>query len=260
MLQRPPFPRINRNSPLAKGLVFAGLGGPGVPGTSYIHNAAMLPVTATHENYAFGYNNWVWINELGRFGCQSAGTVPRSIEVAFTLSGSEPFTIACWANPAAAGIAGYHSGGYELGLRIVSDKAQLLINALGVNDRVSSVASTALGQLHHWAGMWGGTGLPMTIYHDGVGASVATSGTWEGAPLIRFGRFDGRVSGTITSDQMIWNRALSTSEIQQLADPSNVMLSGLIRAPRRRLFAVAAAPAFKPAWARRRNNLIGACV
>ena len=40
------------------------------------------------------------------------------------------------------------------------------------------------------------------------------------------------------ADPGIWNRALSASEISALAVPSNVMLSGLILPPRRRLFAV----------------------
>jgi hypothetical protein len=37
---------------------------------------------------------------------------------------------------------------------------------------------------------------------------------------------------------MLWGRAISPSEIQQLADPSNVMLSGLILPPTRRLWGV----------------------
>jgi hypothetical protein len=43
--------------------------------------------------------------------------------------------------------------------------------------------------------------------------------------------------GTMT-DPVIYNRALSAAEISALADPSNVMLSGLILPPRRRLWAV----------------------
>jgi hypothetical protein len=38
------------------------------------------------------------------------------------------------------------------------------------------------------------------------------------------------------SDVSVWNRVLSLSEIQQLADPSNVYLSGLIVPPKRRLW------------------------
>jgi hypothetical protein len=46
------------------------------------------------------------------------------------------------------------------------------------------------------------------------------------------------------SDVCVWGRALSAAEIQQLADPSNAMLSGLILPPKRRLWAaVTAAPA-----------------
>jgi len=55
---------------------------------------------------------------------------------------------------------------------------------------------------------------------------------------------------------MAWNRALSLPEIQQLADPSNMMLSGLILPPRRKWWPVVSS-GFKPAWARNCNHLIG---
>ena len=52
-------------------------------------------------------------------------------------------------------------------------------------------------------------------------------------------------------DPMLHNRALTIPEIQQLADPSNVMLSGLINPPRRKWWPVVsgAAPSFKSYWA-----------
>ncbi len=53
------------------------------------------------------------------------------------------------------------------------------------------------------------------------------------------------------SDVLLYDRALSPSEIQQLADPSNVMLSGLIVPAQRKVWSVAAAPpsGFIPAYA-----------
>ena len=44
------------------------------------------------------------------------------------------------------------------------------------------------------------------------------------------------------------NRVLSLAEIRQLADPSNVMLSGLILPPRRRLFAAGVAGGTAYTW------------
>ena len=48
-------------------------------------------------------------------------------------------------------------------------------------------------------------------------------------------------AGTGCSDFVLYDRALSTAEIQQLADPSNTMLSGLILPPRRMVWPVAVA-------------------
>jgi hypothetical protein len=71
-------------------------------------------------------------------------------------------------------------------------------------------------------------------------------------------RSDQRYKGT-AGDILIYNRALSPAEIQQLADPSNVMLSGLILPPRRRLWAVSGggAPVAKTwIWARQHETQV----
>ena len=57
----------------------------------------------------------------------------------------------------------------------------------------------------------------------------------------------------IIGDPLIHSRHLSSPEIQQLADPSNALLSGLILPPRRRWWPVVSAPT--PATSR--NIIIG---
>jgi len=44
------------------------------------------------------------------------------------------------------------------------------------------------------------------------------------------------------ADPIVSSSIYSLSEIQQLADPSNVMLSGLVLPPRRRLWGITSAP------------------
>lgn len=55
------------------------------------------------------------------------------------------------------------------------------------------------------------------------------------------------------TDPLIYNRVLSLPEIQQLADPSNVMLSGLILPPKRKLWPVVSAT---PAAGNRRRRFL----
>jgi hypothetical protein len=100
-------------------------------------------------------------------------------------------------------------------------------------------------------------GTSINCYDNGISLGPITkagnlSFQWIGLEdtLSMSGRF---------SDPMFYRRCLSPAEIQQLADPSNVMLSGLILPPRRKLWAVSggAPPAFKAFWARGKNTLIG---
>ena len=63
-MQRPPFPRINRNHSLANGLVFAGLGGGAstnlyADASEYHNDGVLRNMTAATD--------WVWSNELQRW-------------------------------------------------------------------------------------------------------------------------------------------------------------------------------------------------
>jgi hypothetical protein len=60
-------------------------------------------------------------------------------------------------------------------------------------------------------------------------------------------------------DPCIWNRVLTAAEISVLADPSDTMLSGMLKYKGRRscAFFAAAAGGFKPAWAVRRQRAVG---
>jgi hypothetical protein len=99
-------------------------------------------------------------------------------------------------------------------------------------------------------------GTPETTNQSvGSGTYYTTFGARSTDGSTYSGYFTGKIS-----DPMIWSRALSPSEIRLLADPSNVMLSGLIVPPRRRFWGIetgGATPTFKAAWARNRNILIG---
>jgi hypothetical protein len=78
------------------------------------------------------------------------------------------------------------------------------------------------------------------IYIDGA-LSLGTFFSDHGYAVVSsVGKNYAATNGWI-ADAMIWSRVLAASEISALADPSNVMLSGLILPPRRRLFAAATA-------------------
>jgi len=104
------------------------------------------------------------------------------------------------------------------------------------------------------------------MYRDGNLVKTVTGGTtndfgWGDTTAPIFGAAStshdtGQLSASL-ADPLIYNRVLSPSEIQQLADPSNVMLSGLILPPKRRLWAVTGGGGGPPAGKSRFSPLSG---
>jgi len=89
---------------------------------------------------------------------------------------------------------------------------------------------------HHLAHVWDGTNAVM--YVDGH-APTASSGGAYGGGLVTYDEF--RIGGKVNftgyffggqqCDQLLHSRVLSPTEISELADPTNVMLSGLLLPP-----------------------------
>ena len=262
--QRPPDCRLTPNPyhPLRKGLVF--LGGTRWPGSRRYDDASGHGNHGTLTNMAIpaaedGTSGWGWSSELGRAYTAHDG-INDNIVIPVGGSGNAlPCTMAGWFNASS-------SGDY---------RPILVCRNYGLQGLATS----------------GAAGGPLTFYWDADEYSLSTGLTFStkawhfGAAVVRVGfvevylnntvytntdpNTDRPINGTwnsgvdsvsgrqwagFLSDRFIWkNRALSPSEISALADPSNVMLSGLLLPPRRVLFSSAAAP---PATNRRRRFLI----
>jgi hypothetical protein len=255
-------------------LVFAGLGG----GASTLHyNDASHYANHGTLTAMDPPTDWVWVPELGRWALDVDGTNDYAVTTGTPIY-TAPYTACAWvkSDNALLSANSYYFAQYDaatskrmwaLATNAGTDKYALAAgNSDGSagNNPVPPVGVPALTtNWTHVAGIFYASetfdifinGVKYTgafaagYYPRDLGATVAIGATSNGASF-----FDGQVADTLS-----WRRGLSDAEIQALADPSNVMLSGLILPPRRRLWAVpAAAPAgFKAAWLNKQNRVIG---
>lgn len=257
MLLRPPFPRINRNAPLAKGLVFAALGGGAstlmmADASGYGNHGVLTSMDPTTD--------WVWDSTLNRWVLDFDGSndyVTTGRDMFATVSA---FTIAAWVKMDTSafyeGIFGNKTTYDGSGVVVWFQDNQLClrvqnagISGSGGDGRYSVVCTAGV-----WThGVWTYDGNTILAYQNGVpryplaiGAKTLANTTVSvGKSYV--GYYDGQIS-----DPLLHNRVLSPAEIQQLADPSNVMLSGLILPPVRRLWSV-------PSVGNRRRRFLVTC-
>ena len=256
MRQRPQNFRINRNAKLAKGLVFAMLGGgastlAALDSSGYGNNGTLTSMDPPTD--------WLWDTTLNRWVLDFDGSddyVPmmRDLEI------QPPITISCWAKTSSASRYSIlaATGNYTRATNVTNGAyLQLRVDgALGVgygNGGVESAGnrrlftSNAAMSTSVWysvVGVINSLGNDMAIYVNANLIGGGYNGTYVGS--IAYDGTSGAIGwGSNTyvlgqiADVMIHTRALSVSEIASLADPSNVSLSGLVIDPRRRLFPVA---------------------
>jgi hypothetical protein len=258
--QRPEWFELDRQHPLHKGLVFAGLGG-GRGSLRYLDASGYgNHGTLTNMDPA---SDWVWVSQLNRFALDFDGSndiVPLQVDPIKTSD----YTFSCWAYRRTFGLNSlgrFFDNGKVL-IWVYSSRGDVVraSNDGGSTAPESSALFTA-NAWHHICVTRSGTTCAFTI--NGVSAGSGSGGTVATGTTV--GNIGNNAASTRTWDGLfgdvaIWNRILSPAEIQQLADPSNVMLSGLLLPPRRRLWAVSggAPPAgFKAAWAARNRRIIG---
>lgn len=266
MRQRPPVFSLNPRHPLYKRLAFAGLGGGHCPQTNRYFNSA--PIGGSGELVNMDpLQNWVWSSELGRWAVRfnaasnTSITVPRYRIVGY----GEPLVLGCWMRSTQrASYIGLMSqtinGGWQPDFILENNNCKLL--GWFSNTIVVSTTTIADGQWHHvLMQRIGETGY---IYVDGdkeiksiSGGRVPTGFTCSNTCLGWWGRTDFDFDGEM-ADPMVFDRALSLSEIQLLADRSDPMLGGLILPPKRVSFAAAYVPRRHVRWrASQRAQLIG---
>jgi hypothetical protein len=260
---RPAYSRLNMRHPLANGLVFAGLGG-GASTNAYLDSSPY----GNHGvlTWMDAATDWVWSSTLNRFVLDFDGTNDYVAWSGGTAISGNVSSLSCWIMCRTYDTAGFVFFGTNTGgncywqwqnTGVVFIQGVATTNSSGaINDSVfRHICCTSSGSLLavHVNGV---QGMTRAIAPTALAAGVKSFGIgdWVGS---LGGNFS--LNGQMT-DVLFHNRVLSPSEISALADPSNVMLSGLILPPRRRLWAVSGGgtpAAFKAAWARNSNNLIG---
>lgn len=266
MPQRPPHFRLNMQHPLANGLVFAGLGAHA--GSTRYHDSSVYGNTGTLTNMGPS-SDWVFISELGRFGfTPKDNTEYVSLGRPTPLITDGPFAFSFWAYwTALTGISrtmclwqttgnSYRCAFYFVNSGSVLQWRTRSAGGTNTDDYVLTAPTTSAW--HHWAFVFNGT--TKTVYTDGVvngSPSTPTGGIALSDSTANVVIGDDYVGGTLqppagftVADWIFRNRALTQTEVLMEADPSNVMLSGLINPPRRKWWPVAGGTAtFKSYWA-----------
>ena len=251
MHERPPFPRINMLSPLAKGLVFAQLGGGA--GSSGMVDSSIYGNHATLTNMEPA-TDWVWDSTLRRWWLNYDGVDDYAIATRNPPSCLNAITIACWIN-----IVAYPAG--DASPRLVDwYPAPSLYrtgdNRVGWYGNIGGISrdypiSYAIGSLtdsqKHIAVTY--DGITTLVYINGVLDNTLT--TYSGALSAPSNTFcvAGRSTDTdrcltgYVGDVLVFDRAVPAAMIAALADPSNLMLkcggSSLIAPFPRRMWSIA---------------------
>jgi len=245
-MQRPDQFTIDPYNHLSNGLVLAALGNMG--GSAHHHDSARHGFHGTLQNMEIG--DWQWGNGINR-ACLNLGGSNEYVtygnqSVLDFKPNLDDFTLSTWVkiNSGVAGtiISRGNSGSRQYQLYTSSNILYAKIGGTSTN-----YGNASDGTWHHVALRSYDPGIQsFRMYIDGAesGSAYGGSATANVSTLIgaRRNSSDADYGYVLTgrlADAMIWNRALSVPEIQQLADPSNVMLSGLIMPPVRKWFRVA---------------------
>lgn len=261
--ERPDQFRLDINHTLANGLAFAGLGA--MAGSTLYADSSVYGRHGTIVGAQHLYMSGVQRNALYFSANPNYVSLSNTADV---LDGVSTLTIAGWVNTtdqllqgSPAWINNGHTTPFDI---ILGSYGRTTTVFIAGSSRSGPVTSPAHGVWGHRCITWDGSMI--RIYLNGVlldsdAYSTAIPAT---SNLIRIGQ---KANGTdrqfygYMADNMIWvGRALSLPEIQQLADPSNVMLSGLILPPARKWWPVVSGGApsgFLPAWIRSRSQVIG---
>jgi len=231
--------RLNKSHSLFHGLVFAGLGGDGCVGSVRYADSSPRSNHGTLTNMS-PPDDWVIAPDLDRWALDAPGGSSRIDIGNLKFSGRQPVTIAAWIQrtsgaPNVQGwIVSQHS---EVVLRTNGGSIDFVLNSFSSNDRVSG-GSYVDGTLAHVVGMFDGTDL--SVWVDGEWqASVAPIGNYSdngtswsvaGSTFTSSGPYG--FAGEV-ADAMVWNRALSPSEIQAIAQPFDPYYGGLIERTRK---------------------------
>jgi len=262
MRERPENFVLNNASPLARGLVFAGLGRS--PGSVRYKDSSLHGNDGELTNMTPS-DDWVWIPELGRWSCAFAAGADQYVSIAndpqFTMGTTG--TVSCWAKVtggdaySAVVIKGNKTNS------IASDSTFYIASQIGkirggITDEDINTSTSWSGDWQHVALHWDST--TVTLYVDGcVLDTNAQAGSpteydrpiWIGArDTVTFN--EETITGNV-SDVLIHSRALTLPEIQILADRSDPMLGGLVKPPKRKYYGI---PYIRPGYRYKLGRLL----
>ena len=251
LIERPESFTLDYSHSLAQGLKFAGL--QQIPGSELYTDSSAYHIPSKLINSTIAYN-WIYDAILKRMILQLDG-VNDFVDITIPPIISAPCSIVGWFNvPSAstiytiAGVSDYDNPStdnhilFELSRGTLGRVAASTWNVTGAY-AVSNDAFTANTWFHGAAVFSSSTnrvaylnGKPGSVETTNL-AAVAVDRGQLGCNRINTTSLYRLFSGRMT-DILFYNRVLSLSEIQQLGDPANIMLSGMLREPKRQYYAV----------------------
>lgn len=234
MRSRPAYPRINRRSPLAQGLVCALVGGGA--GRLVAFDASGYGRHCTLTNMAV--TAWAWEPTLDRWAIDygGAGSGDQIVPATAISLGASPWTFACWANIDA--LTGYFFGETAATSRcsIGGTGGVGIRNDSNANVNIGAAGSVVTG-IAHYAIVRDSANF--SLYRNGVLVGGPTA-VWSPPGTVTISRFGcGRITSTENAldgrmtDILVYDRALPQTAIAKLADPADTLLGGLVDQPRR---------------------------
>jgi hypothetical protein len=247
--QRPDNFRLDYRHTLAQGLVFAGLGAHA--GSARYHDSSAFGNAGTLTNMNPATD---WVNGLfSKAVTYNSGTEHVNLATPPSLDITDAITISLWlkssdvtairlvmkagavsSEPYQQWLLGITSGGLLFANADISGTSRTLATGTTVVAANTwthcAVTADASGATIWRNGIADGTGNTYTL----PCVNHSTWPTWIGRSTLN--TTNGVVG--IIDTPLIYSRALSDSEIKILADPSNVMLSGLIQPPKRRYYPI----------------------
>lgn len=237
---------------LKRGAVLLGLG--------RTHNTTRYHDSSARKNHGTLTNmdpatDWVWSNTLNRFALDFDGSNDCVVNATPVFATTFPFSIAFWTKIRVAYRSKQYGQTYlvqcsrydgaETSLfslatdyQSLADKLYYYANGLV---RVSTNTFT-VDTWQHFAISFDSSTV-VRLWINGVQSAITqpSAAMSIGSARIYLGALDGTglFCPCTLSDVIAYRGMCQTPMVQQLADPSNVMLSGLILPPRRKLWAVA---------------------
>jgi len=260
--ERPDNFVLNNASPLARGLVFAGLGrSPGsvrYKDSSSRHNDGVLTNMDPKTD-------WIWVPELGRWGLDFDGVdeYATALGISKFFCGATVGTIATWVKiDSSIGTVGLAD---SLGVRFMITWSDTLNCYFSAENEDANYPYTYVGLgWHHITLVYDGSldavdrirgyvdGIQKTLTPGGSTTPTSLSTSFS-ADYIIANRMNTIFGDQQTSDVLLYTRVLSVGEIQALADRSNPMLGGLIKPPKRKYWGV---PHIRPGYRYKLGRLL----